>query len=387
VEGCQPASRLKQEFPLFGTRFKTCIETGIPLYTSDLSLESHTDGNSLAEYGLGSDVLVPILLSDEILGAFAVGRSQANAFSEGEIEFLANLADHLGIAIHNARLYEKLQVAYRQLTKSQEKHVQQERLSALGTMASGIAHDFNNSLSPILGYSELLLLQPELNADAERQRRMLETIHSSAHDAAAVVMRLREFYRHREDDEYFRAVEPNQLVEQVMAITQPRWRDEAMRDGKTITVDTDLQAQILLNGNESELREMLTNLVFNAADSITGEGTIKLSTYHTKKMVNIEVMDTGIGMTEEVIKRCQEPFFTTKGERGTGMGLAMAYGTVQRHGGTLEIESKLNEGTTFRISLPLDTGGEKMVQRYTVRKSPPSFISWSSKMKQESANL
>lgn len=251
---------------------------------------------------------------------------------------------------------QRLEQALDELRSAQTQLIQEERLAAIGTMASGIAHDFNNALSPILGFSELLLLQPEINADPVRQKRMLELIHNSANDAAAVVMRLGEFYRYREDDDCFRAVEPNQLVEKVISNTQPRWKDQAMKDGKTVTIKADLKARVLVNASESELRELLTNLVFNAVDAVEAAGTILLRTYHSEEKVFIEVIDDGIGMTDEVRKRCLEPFFTTKSERGTGMGLAMVYGTVQRHGGSLEIESQSGKGSTFRLALPIDSG-------------------------------
>jgi CheY-like chemotaxis protein/anti-sigma regulatory factor (Ser/Thr protein kinase) len=100
------------------------------------------------------------------------------------------------------------------------------------------------------------------------------------------------------------------------------------------------------------MRELLTNLIFNAVDALPDGGAINIGTRAVDSAVFLKITDTGTGMTEEVRRRCLEPFFTTKGKRGTGLGLAMVFGIVQRHAGTIEIESKPGEGTSFLIRLP-----------------------------------
>ncbi|MBI1926084.1 response regulator [Candidatus Poribacteria bacterium] len=128
-------------------------------------------------------------------------------------------------------------------------------------------------------------------------------------------------------------------------------------------------------GNEAELREMLTNLIFNAVDSMPQGGTVTFRTYVEElQYVVMAVSDTGIGMTEEVRQRCLEPFFTTKGERGTGLGLSMVYGIVQRHEGTIEIESEEGQGTTFRIRLPIYTQGHEQVQDVAETSGHPLHV-------------
>ncbi|MDP6505400.1 MAG: response regulator [Planctomycetota bacterium] len=221
-------------------------------------------------------------------------------------------------------------------------------------MASGIAHDFNNAISPILGFSELLLMRPE-NLPEDSQEK-LKTIFACAQDAASVVSRLREFYRHRAPDEFRQPICPNQLMDQTIAMTRPRWKDQAMQQGKTITVETDFRAGDVFYGSEAEIRELLTNLVFNAVDAITADGVLTLRTHSTTNEVRFEVADTGIGMAEDVRLKCLEPFFTTKGDQGTGMGLSMVFGIVERHGGRIDIESERGKGTTIQISLPVGQG-------------------------------
>ncbi len=249
----------------------------------------------------------------------------------------------------NRRLVEALE----ELETTQRQVVQQERLRALGEMASGIAHDFNNALMPVVGYSDMLLTSPEILDDREQTLRFLGNVRTAAEDARQVVKRLREFYRHRDEDDLLLQTDLNEIINEALALTQPKWKEQAQASGKTITIETDLGKLPSTLGNETELREMLTNLIFNAVDAMPEPGTLRVHTRLDGEHIVIEVSDTGIGMDEETQRRCLEPFFTTKGERGTGLGLAITYGIIQRHQGTVEIDSRVGEGTTFTIRLPV----------------------------------
>ena len=247
----------------------------------------------------------------------------------------------------------KLEGALADLHRAQETMVQQERLRALGQMASGVTHDFNNALTPIVGYTDFLLLRPQILDDREKTMTYLKNINTAAKDAANVVKRLREFYRRRDEAEVFPVVSLDAIVRQSIAMTQPKWKDQALADGVSIEVKAELAGTPLLSGNDSDLREMLTNLIFNAVDAMPEGGTITLSSRVEGTFVGLEVKDTGTGMTDEVRQRCLEPFFTTKGDQGTGLGLPMVYGIVTRHGGTITIESTPGEGSVFQIRLPI----------------------------------
>lgn len=271
----------------------------------------------------------------------------------------ANEALHNEIA-ERKRAEEAVRTSNRQLAEAleklratQEHIIQRERLHALGRMASGIAHDFNNALAPILGFSELLLLRPDALSDLAKTRNYLEMIHSAAEESAKIVARLREFYRYREEAEVVAPVPLNDLIQQVITLTQPRWKDQALAEGINIRIRTDLQNIPTVSGNEAELREMISNLVFNAIDAISRDGTITFRTFAREDVAVLEIADTGTGMTEDVRRRCIEPFFSTKEERGTGLGLGIVYGIVRRHEGAIEIDSELNQGTTVTITLPL----------------------------------
>ena len=248
----------------------------------------------------------------------------------------------------------QLEEALERLRRAQVSLIEQERLRALGQMASGITHDFNNALAPILGFSDLLLRRPELLADSDKVKKFLATIRTAALDSSNVVNRLREFYRARDASEAFPLVLLNPLVEETVSLTQPRWKDQALANSRTVVVRTELHEVPAVPANASELREALTNLVFNAVDALPFGGTITLSTRHDGGDVVIEVRDTGVGMSDEVRRRCLEPFFTTKGEQGTGLGLAMVFGIVQRHRGSIDITSEPGQGTAVIVRLPVN---------------------------------
>ncbi len=228
--------------------------------------------------------------------------------------------------------------------------MQQERLRVLGQMASGITHDINNAIAPITLYADSLLAN-ETGLSA-RARNALETIQQAVGDVAATVARLREFYRHRETQTELLPVDINKVTSQVIELTRTRWQTMPEERGTVIELRTELAADLPpVRGIDSEIREALTNLVFNAVDAMPSGGTLTLRTrMGTEQRVWVEVSDTGIGMDEDTRRRCLEPFFTTKGERGTGLGLGMVYGVMQRHAGEIDIQSAPGVGTSVRLA-------------------------------------
>ncbi len=248
----------------------------------------------------------------------------------------------------------QLSAALGQLQATQGEIIQRERMHALGRMANGIAHDFNNALAPILGFSELLLMKPETLQEPHKVRNYIELIHTSAKDSAKVVSRLREFYRYRDTGEVFTPVVINDVVLQAISVSQPRWKDQALAEGVNIDIRTEMSNVPTVPGNESELREMLVNLIFNSIDAIPKRGTITIQTEVQGRWLVITVKDDGLGMSEEVKARCLEPFYSTKEDLGTGLGLGSVYGIVRRHEGEIDIQSEEGRGTAISVSLPLD---------------------------------
>ena len=308
-----------------------------------------------AQDGLNSIVVAPLVAENTLFGALIVGRRRAEGFGSTDCEFLKQLSEHVALAARQAQLNGALQQAYDDLRNTQAAVLQQERLRALGQMASGIAHDINNAISPIALYTESLLeREPSLS---DRARNYLTTIQRAIEDVAGTVSRMREFYRTREQQLILARVDLNRTIQQAIDLTHARWSDLPQQRGVMIDLETDLSpAAAEVMAAEGEIRDALTNLIFNAVDAMPDGGTLTLRTRLVEPeipdahpRVHIEVADTGVGMDESTRRRCLEPFFTTKGERGSGLGLAMVYGMVQRHSAELEIDSVVDRGTTFRM--------------------------------------
>ena len=307
----------------------------------------------LAKAGLRSLVIAPLLIESQVFGVMVCARTAPDGFSSSECEFLRQASEHTALAAHQAQLYQALQQAYDDLRQTQQQVMQQERLRALGQMASGIAHDINNAVSPVALYTEALLeREPNLTA---RGRQQLEIIQRAVDDVAQTVARMGEFYRLREPQISLHPVDLNVLIKQVVDLTRARWHDMAQQRGVSIDMRLELGVGLPpVAAVDSQVRDALVNLVFNAVDAMPGGGPLTLRTRAAAdskgQIVSLEVIDAGVGMDEDTRRRCLEPFFTTKGTRGTGLGLAMVYGVAQRHGANLEIESEPGKGTTVRLS-------------------------------------
>jgi CheY-like chemotaxis protein len=180
----------------------------------------------------------------------------------------------------------------------------------------------------------------------------LQTIEQSSKDGAETVRRIQEFSGMRKDKE-FAPLSLNELITDVTNVTQPRWKEQTLKKGIQIELTKKLGKIPKILGNPAELREVLTNIVFNAVDAMPNGGEIAITTsVQAEDWVEVRIADTGIGMTEEVKKRVFDPFFTTKGVTNTGLGMSVSYGIIKRHGGEILIESQPGKGTTFIIHLP-----------------------------------
>jgi len=366
--------------PIDQNGLSRCLQ-GHLVYEPDTAKVPFPFPQRLATGGLRSLVAAPLLVEGQVFGVLVAAREAANAFSSGECEFLRQLSEHVALASNQAELLNALQQACDDLRKSQQAVMQQERLRALGQMASGIAHDINNAISPVALYTESLLeKEPGLS---DRARNYLKTIQHAIDDVAETVSRMREFYRQREPQFASAPVAMNRLVQQVLDLTKVRWNDMPQERGVMIQLRTEWEPELpAVLGVESEIRDALTNLILNAVDAMAADGTLTLRTrvetidgppgQPASRGVYVEVSDTGIGMDEDTRRRCLEPFFTTKGERGTGLGLAMVYGMVQRHRAQIEIDSARGQGTTMRLIFPVvETPAAAPAAPTTVPEVPP----------------
>ena len=253
-----------------------CVR-GRLVYEPDISRVQFPFPQRLARGALRSMVAAPLLVESKVFGVLIAARQQAHSFSSGECEFLRQASEHVALAAHQAQLYSALQQAYDDLRQTQKAVMQQERLLALGQMASGIAHDINNAISPVAIYTDSLL-ERERNLSPSG-RSQLETIQRAIDDVAHTVARMREFYRPREAQLALLPVDINAIVKQVMELTRARWSDMAQQRGIAIEMRTELGADLpAIMGAESEIREALTNLIFNAVDAMPDGGALTLRT-------------------------------------------------------------------------------------------------------------
>lgn len=319
----------------------------------------HPFPQRLAAGDLRSLVIAPLIVENKVFGALIAARRKEHAFTSGDCEFLQQLSQHVALASHQAQLHGALQHAYDDLRQSQHTVMQHERLRALGQMASGIAHDINNAISPIALYTESILEREPTLSDWARSS--LTTIQRAIDDVASTVARMREFYRTREPQLTLALVDVNRIVKQVLELTHAKWYDLPQQRGAAVELRTELTDDLPgIMGAEGEIRDALTNLIFNAVDAMPDGGTLTVRTRAVAtsdeiQSVRIEVSDTGVGMDDDTRRRCLEPFFTTKGERGTGLGLAMVYGMIQRHSAEFEIDSAVGSGTTMHVIFPAYT--------------------------------
>jgi signal transduction histidine kinase/CheY-like chemotaxis protein len=280
----------------------------------------------------------------EVMAEAAKAEAEAEARAEASAAQAEQARRHVAELNHYIAEQERIREQYSQI----------EKMSALGELASGVAHDFNNTLAGILGRAQLLLN----TSDPDKIESGLKIIIKTAKDGAQTIKRIQDFARQRRDHD-FKPVSVDQLLLDVSEITRPRWKDHAEAANVHIGLELQIRSKALLMGDESELREVLVNMVFNAIDAMPTGGTLTLATKEVGDLVEISVSDTGMGMTEEVRSRIFDPFFTTKGKTGMGLGLAVSYGIIRRHEGTVEVDSELNNGTIMRIKLPIARGAVK----------------------------
>jgi signal transduction histidine kinase len=316
---------------------------------------------------------VPIV----VLTADVTSQTRQLALTSGANDFITKPIDAFDVVLRIANmvqvrlaylgLYEQKQVieqnvrqctldleqARAELRATQQLLAQSQRLSTLGMMASGIAHDFNNALMLILGSGEILL------RDAERQHLtkenalpLLKEMLDAARDASTLVGQLREFSRSGDTGEVPQPINLNSVIEQAVSFTKSKWETPVFAAGGRVRVELDFQDVPDILGDAARLRDAITNLIFNAVDAMPQGGILTLRSRAEEGAVRLEVSDTGVGMTEEVRRRCFEPFFTTKGRHGTGLGLAMVFGVAQRHLGKIDIASQPGKGTTYSLRLP-----------------------------------
>lgn len=241
-----------------------------------------------------------------------------------------------------------------------EQEIHAQKMAALGELSFGVAHNVNNTLTGILGRAQLVLRNSN---DPSKVESGLELIIKSAEDGAHIIRRIQDFARQRPSRE-FEIISVAELLKDACEMTRPRWESRSEFAPIRFALHADCQA--FIKGDPVELREVLVNMIYNAVDAMPSGGEVRVATQETRDRVVLSITDTGTGMTPEVKQRLFDPFFTTKGKAGTGMGLAVSFGIIRRHEGSIEVDSEPGRGTTFKISLPKVTPAATIPERNTV---------------------
>jgi PAS domain S-box-containing protein len=280
-----------------------------------------------------------------------------------EVEMIARNGRRIPLEVNSQIIYEDGQPAgvqgiARDITERKraesllrarfEREAESEKMRSLGQLSAGVAHNFNNALAAVLGRTQLLLR----SVTDERHRRSLEVIETATQDAAEIVRRIQTFAR-RAPSAQFNKTSLAGLITDALQLTRTSWEDDAYVHNLRYEVTfTNEAGEDHVEANATELREVFVNLIFNALDAMPEGGRIDVRETRRGAWLVVEVRDTGEGIPAEFQDRIFEPFFTTKGSQGSGLGLAVSYGIIKRHGGTIEAASAPGGGTVFTLKFP-----------------------------------
>ncbi|MEE3332389.1 MAG: ATP-binding protein [Myxococcota bacterium] len=332
---------------------------GISIWSSRRLAQPVDSLAQLAKHSIGDPIAAPQLkggpreFRDIATSIFELTTSLEKVVTERTRALEGQVREHLKTQESLTLSHAKLEESIEELEAAQLALVTRERLSALGEMVGGISHDFNNVLVPIISYSSILLEDPDL--EASERAELLTIVMTAAEDAARIIERLQAFNRSTDSSARSEEIDVDELVEDAVAMSEPRWRVQEDLDKGSIAVTTELGGVGTTIGNAPEIRQALINLIFNAVDALPDGGEISVSTRKEENFIVLTVKDSGAGMSEETVASCQRPFFSTKNERGTGLGLAMVRNTAESHNGRLEVDSTLGEGTSMRVWLKIAT--------------------------------
>ncbi len=315
-----------------------------------------TTSRAMVAGGIAELVLVPLSVREGRFAVLLLGAREEGRISGAQEEIAAGLASHLSSALLASELSERVEHAFGEVRSTREHLERSERLRMAGEIAAGVAHDFNNLLGAILGRAQILRMRADKGTvSVEDTLKAIGVIERACHDGAETVRRLRRFSQ--TDGPAEERVDIERVLRDAVEFTRPRWEAEAQATGRSIAVTVDSPVDACVTGRSSELREVFTNVLLNAVDALPHGGVITLqSAVDRSGQVVVTVRDTGTGMSPETLARIFDPFFTTKGASGTGLGLSVAYGIVQRHGGTISVSSEEGRGTCVDVRLPYATG-------------------------------
>jgi two-component system NtrC family sensor kinase len=372
----EPAARAVSE-AFEGARPESALDEGLvawlsltrkPLCVDDVALRG-TGGTSLrgalaALEALGVTLVVPLSIDGELAAILLLGEKvSGEVFQPAEIALLETLMAQTGIALRNSMLYADLQGRMNEIAATQQQLVQSTKLAAIGELAASVAHEINNPLGVILGHADLLARQ---FAPETKTGKQIAAIQTQGRRAAKIMSDLLNFSRRR--DPRREPVALNQLALRASDLLGAKLK----KNGVGVETDFDLAAPAV-SVDADQITQVLLNVMANACDAQPSGGRLLLRTRFVADVqaVAIDVVDRGVGMTPEQVAQIFEPFYTTKGEQGTGLGLSVSLGIVRNHGGRFEVDSRPGEGTTMTVQLPVNHVPGREVDAAAVKAVAP----------------
>jgi len=287
------------------------------------------------------DYRIPVTSKDELGELTLAFNAMAKRLKEANLE-IKELVETLEL---------KVQQRTKELEEIHKQLLQTEKLAALGKLAASVAHEINNPLSGVLTY--IKLMQKKLNQTEDyvnsKFNQYLSTMEREIERCSTIVKNLLDFARKREPS-LKEGVDINEVIEETVRLISNRLSLQ------NIYLEKDFGELPSIVADPAQLRQAFLNLIINAAEAMqdsTGRITVRTRYLPDEKMVMVEISDTGVGIKEEDLSKIFDPFFTTK-EKGTGLGLSVVYGIINAHKGHISVKSKVGEGTTFTIKLPLE---------------------------------
>jgi signal transduction histidine kinase len=304
---------------------------------------------------LNAVVVVPSFLEDKLVSIITLGeKSSGKTYTSEDLNIFSVLAGQSALAIENALLYENIEKKVKERTKElvdlQKQLVQAEKLATVGTLAGGVAHEINNPLTAILTSVQMLLASGG-KIDAEFDRESLELIEEATKRCRTIVQKLMVYARKPLGTSDISRVDLMEIVKNVDSFLN----FQLAQDNIKIVIDAP-EDKYLVMGNRNELEQVATNMVLNARDAIKQAkkaGRVSISLSKNDGQICLKIYDDGCGIPENILYKIFDPFFTTKDVgKGLGLGLSISQSIIEKHNGSISVQSEGNKGTTFTVQLP-----------------------------------
>jgi len=293
--------------------------------------------------GLAAAMLVPGFIEDEMIGFLVLGDKRSGAgYSQDDLHAFSTLANEAAIALENARSYAELRKVNEHLRLAHERMINQERLAAAGQFATGMAHEIKNPLSAIKTFAEYL---PEKYQDHQFREKFSRIVQSEIDRINTIVRELLEFAKPAPPQ--LQPVHLSQVLDETLTLFSNRILKQGVELHRAFH-----ENGLTIQADPKQLKQVMLNLLLNSLEAMENGGRLDIETAERGDYLVLKVTDNGCGISDEHQRRLFDPFFTTK-ERGMGLGLAVVKGIIERHGGKIFLSSRLGQGTTVELYLPV----------------------------------